>query len=153
MELDRQQKEIIVSTSNIPIIRAGYANSIIFIAYSWSALIWQFMTYIGTLYIAKWFALIIGFYLFIFIYNRALSKIIINENYLVMEHPLSRSNICWNVVREVKVLDFPPSLTVILRIKYVNRSLPKFYYFVSPSTSAGSYNDTLDTLSLLLGKR
>jgi hypothetical protein len=151
MLADFKQEGLIVSSSDAPLIRAGYANLIFLLLAVGLILINQALIDFGIDKIIKGIMLVCFCLLMLKIYAHSVSKIFIKDGKaLVVIGPFSRNEIGIDDILETKIYGIPSSMTLFIKVKKKSSPLPKFYFFVAVSTNYGSYADTRKKLEALL---
>jgi hypothetical protein len=155
MHDDLKQEGLIVIRSDVPLVRAGYANLIFLLLAVGLVLINQALSDFGIAKVIKGIMLVGFCLLMLKIYTQSVSKILIKDRKaLVIVGPLSRTEIWIDDILETKVFGISSSMTIIFKIRRKSSVIPKFYFFVAVSTNYGSYADTrkkLDSLLMQLG--
>jgi len=140
---DSQQKEIIINSSNIPVIRSGFSNIIFLLLFIFLILLNQILNDFDIGIFLKMVVFLVICILTLKIYNCSIARIYIkNGKKLVLVGPVSQSTIDTSRIEKVEVYGIPSSMTIFITIKIKDTKLPKFYFFVSVSTNCGSYTDT-----------
>lgn len=151
MLTDLKQEGLIVCSSNIPLVRAGYANLIFLLLTAGLILINQALSDFGIIQTIRG-TLLLGFCLLMLkTYTHSVSKIFIKDGKtLVIIGPFSGTEIGIDEIIETNIYGVPSSMTIFLKVRKKSSSLPKFYFFVAASTNYGSYADTRSKLHSLL---
>ena len=151
MPADPKQEGLIVSGSDVPVLRAGWSNIILFVLLVWSVLINQVLKDIGIAPFVRG-VVVLGLCLAgLKVYSHSVSRIFIkNGKTLVLIGPLAATEIDADDILETDVSGIPSSSTVLLKVKRRTSLLPTFYYFATFVTNYGGYDDTRAKLLSLL---
>ncbi|MFH1673858.1 MAG: hypothetical protein ABIF87_10610 [Pseudomonadota bacterium] len=148
-----KREGLIVSSSNVPVIRAGYSNIILLLLLVMLVLINQVLNDFGMALFPRGLILLGLCLVILKVYTHSVSRIFINDGKtLVLVGPFSESKINAGEIVETKVYGIPSSMTIFLKIKRKASTLPVFYFFVAASTSYGTYANTKTKLLSLLGE-
>ncbi len=146
-----KQEDLIVSNSNVPLIRAGYANIIFLLLIIGLILIKQALSAFQIPAYVQWLLLSNYCLMILISYIHSISRISIKDKKtLVLTTPFSATKINNSEIDNAKVFAIPSSMTIILKIRRKTSALPEFYYFIAASTNYGSYADTRTKLVSLL---
>ncbi len=150
---DSQQKEIIINSSNIPVIRSGFSNIIFLLLFIFLILVNQILNDFDISFFLRMVIFLVVCILTLKIYSCSIARICIeNGEKLVLVGPVSQSTIDVSKIEKVAVYGIPSSMTISIMIKIKDIKLPKFYFFIAVSTNCGSYADTKIRLMSLLEK-
>lgn len=153
MTINSDKDAIIVNSSYVPVIRAGYFN-IIFLLLAFALILAnQILIDLNFGLYARLLVLLIIFFVTLKIYNHSVSRLYIeNDNNLIVIGPFFKSTIDASKIKATKVYGIPSSMTIFFQIKINDAKFPVIYFFIAISTNQGSYKDTKLKLISLLGK-
>ncbi len=134
---------LIVSNSNVPIVRAGYANLIWLLLPIALVLLDQGLEDLKAGPGAR-VLLLAGLCLMALTnYLHALSAISVSDdNTLTLVRPVSSTRIPISSIDHVTLYSLPASMFIYLKVKKKASRLPSFFFFVAASTSSGGFADT-----------
>lgn len=146
-----ENEGIIISRSNVPIIRAGFSN-IIFLFLIIALILVNQMIYDINIPLFYRLLILLGVLLVILkIYNHSVSRLFLkDEKSIVLVGPFSETVFDSSEIKATQVYGIPSSMTIFIMIKKTASFFPKFYFFVALSTNYGSYTDTKTKLISLL---
>lgn len=146
-----EHEGIIISRSNVPIIRAGLSN-IIFLLLLVTLVLVNQVLYDFDMRLFPRILILLGICLVILkAYNHSVSRLFIKDGKnLVLVGPFSESVFDSSTIEVASVYGIPSSMTIFIMIKKKTSALPRFYFFVAVSTNYGSYADTKTKLVSLL---
>lgn len=148
--------EVIINNSNIPVIRAGYANFIFLLLVVGLILTNQALIDIGVIMALRLITLFLFCILMLKIYTQSISKILIKNEELIIVGPISQNVFRFDEMLDVKVYGLPTSMTIFVKIKEQATKLPKFFFFIAVSTNHGTYLNTkieVETLLEIRGRK
>jgi hypothetical protein len=153
MVVTTQRTEIIVTSSNVPIIRSGFSNVIFFLLAVALIFVNQILNDFGVPPLIKTIIAIIICVVALKVYGRSVSKLYVKDGKnLVIVGPVSESMIDVSEIEKADVYGIPSSMTIFVIVKTKKANFPKWYFFVSVSTNCGSYAETKTRLTGLLGE-
>lgn len=146
-----KHKEIVISASNTPVIRAGFSN-LLFLFLIVILILVNHMLY--SFNISLFLRLLFLFAICLMmlkVYNHSVSKLFLKDkSSLILVGPFSKTIFDSSEIELTEVYGIPSSMTIFIMIKKKTSVLSKFFFFVALSTSCGSYADTKKRLELLL---
>jgi len=143
-----RQKEIIITSSNVPVIRSGFSNILFFLLFIAVIVVNRILNDFNVSLVPK--ALIILFICVVTlqIYCRSVSKIYFKDGSgIVIVGPIFESKIDASQIEKIDVYGIPSSMTIFLTIKMKKTRLPKWYFFIAVSTNCGSFEATRTRLT------
>lgn len=146
-----EHEGIVVSGSNVPVIRAGFSNILFLLLIIILILINQLFLGFNMSLFPRLLILFVICLVMLKVYNQSVSKLFLKDRTkLVIIGPFSESAFDSSEIELTRVYGIPSSMTIFIMIKKTTSVLPKFYFFVALSTNCGSYEDTKTRLQLLL---
>jgi len=153
MDSSAKDKELKISGSTVPIIRAGFANIIFIVLFSFLVLLNQLLSDLSLSTLPRAILVILIIALAIKIYLHSVSRFYIREDgSFVIVGPLFEKRIHLLNVAKTKIYGMPTSMTIVLMIKTKNSLLPSFFFFVAISNFLGPFNETKEKLASILGR-
>jgi hypothetical protein len=153
MHINTDKDAIIVNSSHLPVIRAGYSN-IIFLLFAIALILAnQVLVDLNTAIYSKIIVFLVMCYVALKLYTHSVSRLYIKDKKsLVFIGPISKSIIDVSKIKMTKVYGIPSSMTMLIQVKKKDAAIPIFYFFVAISTNCGSFMDTKIKLISLLRK-
>ena len=140
MNISSDKDVIIVNSSQLPIIRAGYSNIIFLLLAVALILVNQILIDINSSVYIKTLVLLVTTIITFKVYTHSVSKLYIKDNKnLVFVGPISESIVDASKIKMTKVYGIPSSMTLLIKINKQGTVLPVFHYFIAVSTNCGSY--------------
>ena len=151
MSSNIENEGIIISNSNLPIIRAGFANIILLLLFIALILVNQMLNSFNVPLFFRALILLGVFLVMLKIYNHSVSRLFFKDGKsIVLVGPFCETVFDSSEIKATQVYGIPTSMTIFIMIKKTTSFVPKFYFFVALSTNHGSYTDTKTKLISLL---
>lgn len=151
MSKEHQQREIIINSSEIPILRAGLSNIILFLLLISLIYTNQLLNEISLTLLPKIVIFLIIIIVTLKVYSNSISRLSVKDgNQLIIVGPISKTTIDTSKIVKTDISGIPSSMIILVMFKMKNATLPKCYFFVALSTSCGSYSDSKKELADLL---
>ena len=146
-----RENGIEVTSSRTPIVRAAWANMLLFIIFVYVTIVYEILSDIGVALVFKIPVVVIVCIAGLYLYSRSISRIYrTKEDGLVIVGPLGSSQIDLSQVERIRIHETPSSQTVSLLIKKKAVRFPSLYFLIAVQTNQGCFADTKAKLSLLL---
>jgi hypothetical protein len=146
MDSTTAKSQLVITQTELPVLRAGWGNIFIFVMIVWSVLIWEaaqdFHRHIigGVLLVSFNVCMLYGYLNFV-------AKVFFYENKIKFITTLRTTDIFVRESRKVRLGLAPLNSSTTIRIKLKDKFFPKsFRFVVMESTNMGSYRKTLDTI-------
>lgn len=153
MYVNTDKNAIIVNSSHLPVIRAGYSNIIFLLLAIALILANQILVDLNIAIYSRILVFLIICFVTLKVYTHSVSRLYIKDKKsLVFIGPISKSIIDASKIKMTTVYGIPSSMILFIRIQKKDVAFPIFYFFVAVSTNYGSYKDTKIKLISLLRK-
>ena len=153
MYVNTDKDAIIVNSSHLPVIRAGYSNIIFLLLAIALILANQILVDLNIAIYLRILVFLIICFVTLKVYTHSVSRLYIKDKKsLVFIGPICKSIINASKIKMTTVYGIPSSMILFIRIQKKDVAFPIFYFFVAVSTNYGSYKDTKIKLISLLRK-
>lgn len=144
---------LVVSPSETPIVRAGYANAILVPLVAGLILSNQALSDVGAPPWIRAIVLVGIFLAALWLYSHSMSRICVGSGpALHLVTPFFKVEMPCDEIVSARVLGIPSSMTLIVSLKLRLPARRRFYYCIAPHTDAGTYAASRQRLTELLGK-
>jgi hypothetical protein len=133
--------DVVVNNSNMPVIRAGYGNIIILIAFCITLLVNEVFFALGASQVTRYLIVCALILLFFVAYSLSVSRINFNEDVAEIICSFRRYSIRYSNLSHVNIYIIPSCMFTIMVLRFKKRHFCVFHY-VAVSTNRGSAHDS-----------
>jgi hypothetical protein len=142
--------ELVIVESRTPIIRAGFGNGILFMVAAFLIMFSQLAQDAGLPRVPRLAMLAVFLVCGVVVYGRCLSRLHLTEQGdLVLVRAMRTSRVSLASVKAMHVSGEPWSVFFMIAIKRKGSRLPMLFFFATPYTNWGHYEETMAGLKRL----
>ena len=150
MASDSDPTEIIITSSNVPVIRSGLSNILFFLCIIAVIFFNQILKELHVSLLPRLICILIICTAALAIYSRSVARIYFKDGRaVVIVRPVSETELEASQIKSIDVYGIPASMTIFLLVRMRKIKFPKWFFFVAVSTNCGSYGATFTKLKKL----
>lgn len=143
-----QCEEILVYSSELPVLRGGLYNLIFLLLLIFLIYANQIMSALSMTVMVRLVVFVVCVLVSLILYSHCVTKLSVESaGNLVIVSPISKRSIIVSEIRKTEIFGIPASASIFVLLKIENARLPKWFFLLALSTNCGSYRDTKSKLT------